>query len=238
MQINYSRIASAIAMAFLLASCKHGVDIKGQGSVTSASGDRDCAKSDAPCRFDVAGAYVETYTSHPASGWVHDSWEVCGDAEGRICKFNVPADVVALFEGESMPSVVARFRRPIQPTFRGTNGKAELPDTPAARQFNWLMNQIGGKSTSVAAIKAHFHADFLAETPAGNVRDILDTLRSSVPNAQPVDLISVTPNFMRVLIGDPSVPSTGGVYNHGDGVCRCRKNYKFQRDNTLLPKWQ
>ncbi|MEM6606699.1 MAG: hypothetical protein AAF671_13120, partial [Pseudomonadota bacterium] len=81
----------------LAGGCRHGIEISGQGRVTSTSGARDCPANQSPCRFTVEGAYQETFTAIPASGWLHDAWERCQSPSRNQCSFNIAADVVADF---------------------------------------------------------------------------------------------------------------------------------------------
>ncbi len=212
------------AIVFLASACKHGVLIKGQGNVESASGTRDCASLQSECRFDVQGAYKETFTALPASGWLFDAWEGCSVTMGNQCSFDISADVVEDFKDFSIPSALARFRRPIRPLFRDGAGNYGLPDTPAAGQLDWLLNQIAASSTSLSEINQRFDSNYLSSVSASEIQQSIDSLRNYLSNAVVVDLISVTPVLMRAVIGDPTDPEKKGAYialetrYEGDGV--------------------
>ena len=194
--------------------CKHGIDIVGQGDVTSSTGERDCSKQEAPCGFDVSEDYIETYTANPSPGWLFDSWEVCGITNGNICQFVVPASIVEQYSDLTMPFTVAKFRLPIEPLFlTNGDGTVQLPDTPAANEFAWFLRQLNTGSTSVAEINAHIDTNYLDSIPASEWQSFFDTLRQSVPNAQVIDLISVTPNRVRAIVGDPADSSSGTLIN-------------------------
>lgn len=202
-----------VVFSFLLVfGCKHGIDIVGDGDVSSSTGGRDCSKQEAPCEFVVSDAYIETYTANPSPGWLFDSWDVCPTTNGNDCSFTIPADIVEQYPDLTLPPAVARFRLPIEPLFPANgDGTFQLPDTPAANEFAWFMRQLNAESTSVAEINAHFDANTLAGIPASEWQSFFDSLRQSVPNAQIVDLITVAPNRVRAVIGDPANPASGVV---------------------------
>ena len=201
------RSALLCASVLIVTSCKHGVDIKGQGRVVSLTGSHSCEKAEAPCRFDVIGAYSETYTAIASAGWLHDSWELCGNgATGKTCTFNIDAASVKKFEGKSIPSVTARFRRPIEPLFPITNGIAQLPDTAAARQFKWIMGELTLSSTSLSTIRDHFSTD---EYTASEFQSMLQSIRSSIPNAKTIAMVAATPNVVQAIIGNPNDAENG-----------------------------
>ncbi|WP_116366502.1 serine hydrolase [Parahaliea mediterranea] len=192
------RTIGVIALGALLGACRHGILITGQGSVSSATGTRDCASGE--CRFDIEGRYLETYTATPKAGWLFDAWENCQTPQGNRCSFDIAADVVAEQEGAEVPSAVARFRRPIEPLFRDVNGNFELPDGSATNQLRWLLEELGSASTSLSEIKAHFHPDFLAQIPAATMRDEIAAMRAEISDPVIDDLITATPVYTRGLI--------------------------------------
>lgn len=199
-----------LLLLVLFLGCTHGINITGEGDVISATGDRDCELNDAPCSFQIGGAYQETYTATPRPGWVFDSWDVCGQANDNVCRFSVPANVVEQYNGLTMPFTVAHFRRPIQPLFADNgDGTRNLPNTPAANEFAWIVEQLSNSTTSIADINTHFHPDALSAVSATEWQNFFQTLRSSVPNAQIIDMVTVTPNMVRAIIGDSNDPARG-----------------------------
>ncbi|MFK8047818.1 MAG: Cpe/LpqF family protein [Halioglobus sp.] len=202
---------TVVVALLLAASCKHGIEIVGEGRVSSATGDRDCAPASSPCTFEVDEDYNETYTAIPADGYVFDSWSVCLQSEGNVCTFAIPKQIVDDYQGQTFPSTVAKFRKPIQPLFRtDTEGKLDLPDTPAANQFAWFLGELSKSSTSTGEIEQHFSDDFLENTAsAAEVRDLFDDLRAAIPSAIAIEMVTVTPNFVRAIIGLPENPAVG-----------------------------
>lgn len=202
-------LASVAIALLLLAGCRHGVEIKGQGNVSSASGTRDCSKQASPCRYEVEGRYRETFTANPSAGWLHDAWEGCQSPNGKQCRFDIPADTVAEFEDSDIPSVVARFRRPIDPLFRNANGSYALPDNPATGQLAWLVAEARGGNTTAAEIRQRFHPDLIAQLGESAIRADIDSIRNGIDNPTVRDLVTATPVFARALIAPASGNGSG-----------------------------
>jgi len=201
----------ALTALVLIVSCRHGIEIVGEGRVSSATGDRDCIGAASPCTFEITDDYFETYTAIPDQGNVFDSWSLCLQSKGNVCTFSVPKNTVEDYAGQTMPPTVAKFRKPIEPLFpTGNDGKVVLPDTPAANQFAWFLDELSQGSTSTGEITQHFSENFLQNAAsAEQMRDLIDNLRAAVPNAKAIDMITVTPNFIRAIIGLPETPSIG-----------------------------
>ncbi len=191
------------------AGCKHGVAISGQGSISSASGIRDCNQQTSPCRYEVEGRYQETFTADAAAGWLHDAWESCQTPEGNQCSFDIPAETVQQFKDAEIPSAVARFRRPIRPLFRNNSGAYLLPDNPAARQLAWLVEEVSGGSTTSTELRQHFHPDLLARLGESSIRDDINSIRNGTDNPAVRDLVTATPVFARGLIAPASGNASG-----------------------------
>ncbi len=135
------------ALALLIASCSHPLEIVGQGDIESSSGANDCLLGDQPCENLVAGNYNVTYSGIPHSGWEFVAWEGCA-GQFPECTFDVPGSIVYQFWGQSAPALRAIFA-PIDGTVVA-DGKLWLqPDL--FRFLSW--NQIaavcpGGACTS------------------------------------------------------------------------------------------
>ena len=195
----------------LLAGCRHGIEITGQGNVVSASGSRDCARNEAPCRFEVEGAYTETFTAIPATGWLHDAWERCQAPSGNQCSFDIAADVVADFTDAEIPGAIARFRLPIEPAFRNANGAFVLPAGSATEQLAWVLGELRAPSTTIAEIREHFSSDYLARNPANQVQQLLSDLRNAVSNPEIADLLTATPTSARAVVLNQGA-NAGGLF--------------------------
>jgi hypothetical protein len=110
---------AAIGAAFLLIqACSHPIDIVGEGDVTSASGTRNCSLEDHTAGLDkctknyVVGAYQETYSAIPRTGWQFDHWvNYCTTATTNTCAFNVAAATVQQYWGQTMPPLQAVFAK-------------------------------------------------------------------------------------------------------------------------------
>jgi hypothetical protein len=150
------RAFKALALVFLaplfLYACSHPIEIVGQGDVTSASGNRNCYLEDfqaasTKCTKNYAvGAYQETYYAQPRDGWQFDKWEnYCANAAppNYDCAFNVSADVVGLFWGQTAPPLKAVFKT-CTPGAPGCGWKQGQLLTRT--QLHW--NNLGGWSTT------------------------------------------------------------------------------------------
>lgn len=107
------------AILVFLVSCSHPIEIVGEGDVTSASGDRDCYLEDFQAGNNncsknyVAQDYSETYYALPREGWQFHRWISCIGAVDNTCTFDVPADTVQQFWGQTMPPLRAVFIDPV-----------------------------------------------------------------------------------------------------------------------------
>jgi len=106
-----------IVLALALSACNHPLEIIGDGDIVSETGDRDCyleqaAQADENCTMNmVQGAYVETYTAMPRSGWIFDRWyNACQSMLNNECSFNVAASQVEQYWGETFLPLTAKFR--------------------------------------------------------------------------------------------------------------------------------
>jgi hypothetical protein len=104
-------------VAVLFISCSHPIVIVGNGDVRSESGERDCLREDFLSNADncnknyVIHGYTETYYAEPRPGWQFDRWvNYCTNASSNECSFNVPAETVHQFWGETMPPLQAMFK--------------------------------------------------------------------------------------------------------------------------------
>lgn len=106
--LNRTKV-SCIILAALLIGCGHPLDIEGQGDIVSMSGERDCAKENAPCENTVVNEYVEAYTAEPHQGHAFIGWEGCG-SQFPQCRYDVPAANVKQFWGQTPASLRAIFK--------------------------------------------------------------------------------------------------------------------------------
>ncbi|MEM6962334.1 MAG: serine hydrolase [Myxococcota bacterium] len=195
------RVRPVVAIAFVvfvIAGCRHGIEVNGSGRVNSSTQTRDCTADQSPCRFTVEGAYQETYTAIPAAGWIHDSWENCQEPSGNQCRFNIAADVVADFEDADIPSAVARFRLPIQPLYRDSNGHFMLPEGNASEQVRWLLEELRQPQTTLDEIGQRFSPQFSTV----QVRQTIDNLRQLAPDPEISDLIIASPIQVSAVVHD------------------------------------
>jgi hypothetical protein len=106
-----------IAMAFFYA-CNHPIEIVGDDDVVSSTGTRNCYLEDfliglgACTKNLVVGEFHETYYAVPRNGWLFSRWEnYCTESSVSVCSLNVPADTVQENWGQTVPPLIAVFRR-------------------------------------------------------------------------------------------------------------------------------
>ncbi|MEL7538127.1 MAG: serine hydrolase [Pseudomonadota bacterium] len=109
---------------------------------------------------------------------------------------------------DDFPTNAARTQ-PIQPLFPLVNGQFQLPNTPAASQMTWVVEQLAAPTTSLQDINDRFDPTALAAFSAAEWQGFFDTLRSAIPNGTIQDIITMTPTNIRVLIGDAANPGSG-----------------------------
>jgi len=130
---RFALLAAAAALT-LVQACSHPIDIVGEGDVNSSSGTRNCTLEDHAASADncsknyVIFGYNETYSAVPRPGYLFDRWgNYCMNASDNQCAFNVSAEIVGQFWGESVPPLQAVFARhkvtgPVLPDFGITLG--------------------------------------------------------------------------------------------------------------------
>jgi uncharacterized sulfatase len=104
---QYRAHLTALLMLFCT-GCFHPVEIIGQGDVVASDPAYSCTFEQQSCSTEITGAYQVTYTAVPRSGWRFVGWENCGH-QFPDCAFNTPANFVALFAGQTMPTLRAVF---------------------------------------------------------------------------------------------------------------------------------
>lgn len=115
--MNSLKTVLFFCIALLISACDHPLEIKGEGDILSSTGQRNCSLEDFQagepnCSRNTVqgGAYVETYTAQPRSGWVFNRWEnYCTTSAANVCSFAVPADLVQNSFGSTLPALVAVF---------------------------------------------------------------------------------------------------------------------------------
>lgn len=116
----------------LLQACSHPLEIDGGGDIISDSGQRDCRLESfleewPQCSDNlVIGAYFETYTAVPRTGWEFVRWEGCLSNTPE-CSFGVTAEDVSQYWFRTMPPLRAVFA-PISGSSQDTDGDG-VPDT-------------------------------------------------------------------------------------------------------------
>ena len=97
-----------LASSILAAACSHPLEIVGEGDIESSTQKHDCALEEQPCANFVTGDYRVTYVADPRPGWVFTGWDGCA-GQFPLCEFDVPADQVERFAGQTMPPLRAMF---------------------------------------------------------------------------------------------------------------------------------
>lgn len=97
----------------------------------------------------------------------------------------------------------------IQPLFPVVGGEFQLPNTPAAQQMDWIIDQLAATTTSQQDITDRFDPATLAGISAAQWQAFFDTLRSIVPGGTIQDIITMTPTQIRVLVGNANEPANG-----------------------------
>jgi hypothetical protein len=114
-------ILCALLLLLAISACRHPIEIVGEGDVMSATGNRDCLLEDFQARLancvnnDVVEAYQETYYAVPRAGWQFGGWgHYCAtNSSDEGCSFNISAAQAEEYIDETMPSLVAYFRRSV-----------------------------------------------------------------------------------------------------------------------------
>ncbi len=110
----------ALAPLLFLFGCTHGLDFSGEGFIFALNDpQRNCSSATAPCTFTIQEAYRENYLAVPASGQRFVGWDRCGNEQSSMCSFNVPANVVAQYEGRTFANAVAQFESIASRSFEG-----------------------------------------------------------------------------------------------------------------------
>lgn len=103
----------------------------------------------------------------------------------------------------------------IAPQFGDPDNGFDLPSGPTADQLPWVLQQLSESSTSIADINTHFHPGFLAQIPATDLQNFFQTLRTTYPDAELIDVVTVTPVRMVVAIQSPGGASPKGFMQLG-----------------------
>lgn len=117
MAVNKMKSTLLLGALVLLTGCSHPIDIVGSGDVLSATGTRNClmeehSSGQKNCSENlVVNDYQETYYAVPRSGWTFHRWHnYCGTNPGNDCSFDISADLVQQYWGETAPPLTAIFR--------------------------------------------------------------------------------------------------------------------------------
>lgn len=109
---------------------------------------------------------------------------------------------------DEFPFNAARTKA-ISPLFPTINGQILLPNTPAANQLNWVIEQLSVSSTPLQDIEDRFEPTTLAQISALQWQEFIDALRDTVANGTVQDTYSITPTSINVLIGNENDPANG-----------------------------
>lgn len=103
----------------------------------------------------------------------------------------------------------------IVPAFPKLGGAFQLPDYPSTRQLKWILEQLalGATTPTSDAITARFNANALATTPVSEIQSLMQTVRTSHPGSIVVEPVTVTPTYVRALIGIANNPGSGRMLN-------------------------
>jgi hypothetical protein len=105
-------------------------------------------------------------------------------------------------------------QRPVEGQFPVVEGTYQLPDYPASPQLEWLVEQFSLSDTSVSDIEQHFDLSAFGMT-AHQMRDFLQNVRNSYPNAEITDVIMGTPVRMNVTMSSQTLGSQVGIIKIG-----------------------
>ena len=104
--------------------------------------------------------------------------------------------------------------RPVIKQFPLVNGSFQLPNNPVTNQLDWLMQQFSLTDTSIEEINSRFNLSSFGLT-AQEMRDFIQSVRGTYPNAIITDVIMVTPIRLIILIADPNNQTQFGFFNLG-----------------------
>jgi hypothetical protein len=112
---------------------------------------------------------------------------------------------------------VGSFEDPvIEAQFPLVGGTYRLTPGPASTQLTWLLSELAaGETTTAAEVSAHFSPNWLSQIPVTNTINFINSVRTSFPDAQVIDVISVTPMRITALIDSPGSPAPHGFLNFG-----------------------
>jgi beta-lactamase class A len=104
----------------------------------------------------------------------------------------------------------------IEPQFPLVGGVYRLTPGPASTQLTWLLSELAaGETTTPAEVNAHFSPNWLSQISVTDTINFINSVRTSFPNAQVIDVISVTPMRITALIDTPGSPAPHGFLNFG-----------------------
>ncbi|MEL6869545.1 MAG: thrombospondin type 3 repeat-containing protein [Pseudomonadota bacterium] len=124
---------------------------------------------------------------------------------------------------DDFPLNAARTK-PIEPLFPTVNGQIQLPNTPAANQLLWIIDQLAATTTSAQDIQDRIDPDYLAQFSVAEFQQFFDSLRNLIPNGTVQDAYSITPTSINVLLGNANEPANGQFFSlgttYGTGLIR------------------
>lgn len=99
---------------------------------------------------------------------------------------------------------------PIASIFPVVDGQYVLPSNPTTDQLDWLMGELASdETTTTAEVQDHFTGGFLAQFSVSQTQAFLASLRSSFPDAELVDIVTLTPVRVTAVIRAPGDGALG-----------------------------
>jgi hypothetical protein len=104
----------------------------------------------------------------------------------------------------------------IQPAFPLVNNVFQLPNYPVSSQISWFLSELAaGETTTAQEVNDHFDASWLAVNDVNATINFIASVRAGYPNAQIVDVVSVTPMRATALIDTPGSGLPSGFMSFG-----------------------
>lgn len=126
----------------------------------------------------------------------------------------------------------------IQPLFPRVNSEFQLPNTPAANQLQWFVDQLAAADTSLTDINSRFDPSALAAISDTEWRAFIASLRNAMPGGTVQDIITMTPVSVRVLVGIDGNPTSGHFVTlqsrYGTGLITSLGASRFNLDGSSV----
>lgn len=216
------KLITAGLSLLVVQACSHPIEIVGEGDVLSASGKRTCLLEDFAAesincsKNYVAGAYQETYYATARAGWQFERWgNYCTNTTSNACSFNVSADVVQTYWGETMPPLRAIFAKhkvtgPVLPDNAVSLATGYFP--PSYQRQEFFLNGIARSYTASLPLPSDGKLVVTAEpeNAAGTYKTRVVVLRPIDPEAFNGTVIV---EWLNVTAGADSAPEWIQAHN-------------------------